>query len=232
MRFKLGKNDIIYEDNHLLIVNKPAGILSQGDRTGDASIIDLAKDYIKVKYNKPGNVFLGLPHRLDRPVSGLIILCRTSKALTRMTKLIKEQKLIKIYHALTSVMPNPKTGQIISYLKKNSKNNVVTCKSNFFEGSKKAILSYKTKAELINSILLEVNLQTGRPHQIRVQLKSIGCPILGDVKYSDQKPLKDKSIALHSRRVEFEHPVQKIKLCLEAPYPSNVQWSNIKFEED
>ncbi len=219
-------NSIIFEDNHLLIVNKQAGILSQRDHTGDDSLVDLLKSYMKVKYNKPGNVYLGLAHRLDRPVSGAIICCKTSKSLTRINKMIKQRQIEKIYHALCLNAPDNKSGQVESYLIKDTVKNFVTGFVNPKEGAKKAILNYQyLQKSNQGHHLLEVILQTGRPHQIRVQLNSISCPILGDVKYKKQKPLPDKSIALHARQLSFEHPVTKEKIKIIADYPKQMWWN-------
>lgn len=223
---KIDSRDILYEDNHLLIINKRAGVLSQGDKTGDESIIDLCKQYIKLAYNKPGNVYLGLPHRLDRPVSGAIITCRTSKSLERVNRMIKKRDIRKIYHALClNAPPNP-TGTIESYLKKDRNINKVFSFDTEIEGSKKAVLHYRYLQKTRNNHhLIEVELQTGRPHQIRVQLNSIGCPILGDFKYKKQQALSDRSIALHARLLEFKHPVGGKVIMITAPYPSRYWWN-------
>ena len=171
---KFEKN-ILFEDNHLLILNKWPGLLSQSDRTGDVSLIDLAKAYIKKKYDKPGEVFLGIPHRLDRPVSGAIICCRTSKALERMNALIKKREIEKKYHVLSSFQPKEMEGKLISYLKKDSRNNTVVSSQNEKVGYKKAILSYKyLKRTSLSYHLLEVILETGRSHQIRVTIEGYG----------------------------------------------------------
>ena len=219
------KESILYEDNHLIILNKKAGLLSQGDKTGDSSVIDILKNFIKIRDEKPGNVYLGLPHRLDRPVSGAIIACKTSKSLERMNALFRKQEIIKKYHALCLNAPPDQQAQIVSYVKKDTSRNKVKCASREFPGSKKAILNYTYLSEFKNSThLIEVELKTGRPHQIRVQLNSINCPILGDMKYYSQKALSDKSIALHSRYLEFIHPVKKEKIQISAPYPDKNWW--------
>lgn len=225
--FKITEKDVIFEDNHLLIIHKPAGILSQGDKTNDKSILDYGKSFLKVKYNKPGNVFLGLPHRLDRPVSGAIILCKTSKALTRMNQMIAKGNLKKIYHALTIKAPIKKSDTIVSYLRKNQHKNKVDSFEYPEKNTKKAILNYRVLRNSNNVSLIEVELLTGRPHQIRVQLNSIGAPILGDMKYYNQKPLPDKSIALHARYVEFTHPTTKETIQLSCPYPNNAWWLSL-----
>lgn len=224
---KLATQHILHEDNHLLIVNKPAGILSQGDQTGDSSIIDIGKAYIKEAYSKPGAVFLGLPHRLDRPVSGLIILCKTSKALTRMTELFRDRSISKIYHAIVLGKPPADSERLISYLKKDTDRRRALHSPVAKEGYKEAILSYSLIKSMSQLSLLEVTLETGRPHQIRAQLSAIGSPILGDLKYHQQDPLADKSIGLHAREVRFIHPVKKTELKITAPYPSQVWWNKV-----
>jgi len=225
-KYTLTESDVLYEDNHLIVINKQAGLLSQGDKTNDKNILDYVKAYIKNKYDKPGLVFLGLPHRLDRPVSGAIVLCKTSKSLTRMNKMISERKIDKIYHAIVLNKPKDNKGTITSFLRKNTHKNKVDCFDQEVNNSKKAILNFQYHKRIGNFHLLEVKLLTGRPHQIRVQLNSINCPILGDMKYHNQKPLSDKSIALHSRFVEFIHPVSKVKISIAAPYPDKPWWSN------
>jgi len=221
---RLSEEHILFEDNHLLIINKPSGILSQGDRTGDPSILDLAKTYIKTKYNKPGAVFLGLPHRLDRPTSGALILCRTSKSLSRVTELFRNKQIDKIYHAIVIKLAKEKSSTVTSYLKKNTKLNKAVVKDRPFDDAKSAILHYDYLKERKNRYLLEVNLETGRPHQIRAQLNFIAMPILGDLKYHHQKPLSDKSIGLHSRKLELVHPVTKQSLKIIAAYPKTNWW--------
>lgn len=222
---KQNKLKVLFEDNHLLIVNKPAGVLSQGDKTGDTDIIKIAKNYIKLKYEKPGAVFLGLAHRLDRPVSGTLILCRTSKSLTRMNDIFKNRAIKKVYHAIVMGRPERSTEKLVSYIKKDSKRNRAIISKKPFAEAKKAILSYTQLAELNNHSLLEVELETGRPHQIRAQLNSIKLPILGDMKYHPQNPLEDKSIALHCHSMEFVHPVQKTNLRVTAAYPKKPWWT-------
>ncbi len=219
---------VLFEDNHLLIVNKPAGILSQGDNTGDKSIINIAKEYIKVKYKKPGDVFLGLAHRLDRPVSGAIILCRTSKSLTRVTELFKERAVTKIYHAVVMDRPQVHSERVVSYIKKDTRKNKAIVSKKPFEGAKKAILSYQQIGDASGYALLEVTLETGRTHQIRAQLSSIKLPILGDLKYRPQTPLEDKSIALHCHSMEFIHPVKKEPLRVTAAYPNKPWWQRFQ----
>ena len=218
--------DIVYEDNHLIIINKSAGELTQSDYTGDSSLVDKVKKYIKTKYQKPGNVFLGLVNRLDRPTSGLVIFTKTSKSLTRMNKLIKERKIKKIYNAITEKSPEPKKGTLINFLKKNQiKNKSFIVNKNELK-SKKAILHYRLIKKLKKYFLIEIILETGRHHQIRSQLANIGCVIKGDVKYGAKRANKDKSICLHAKSIEFIHPTTKIKISLDASPPKSNIWSN------
>lgn len=218
--------DIVYEDNHLIIVNKSAGELSQSDYTRDLSLLDKVKNYIKTKYKKPGNVYLGLVNRLDRPTSGLVIFSKTSKSLARMNKLLKERKIKKIYNAITEKSPNPKKGTLINFLKKNQiKNKSFIVNENELK-SKKAILHYTLIKKLKNFFLIEIMLETGRHHQIRSQLANIGCVIKGDVKYGAKRANKDKSICLHAKNIEFIHPITKAKISLEANPPKSNIWSN------
>lgn len=218
--------DIVYEDNHLIIVNKSAGELSQSDYTKDLSLVDKVKNYIKTKYKKPGNVYLGLVNRLDRPTSGLVIFSKTSKSLARMNKLLKERKIKKIYNAITEKSPNPKKGTLINFLKKNQiKNKSFIVNENELK-SKKAILHYTLIKKLKKFFLIEIMLETGRHHQIRSQLANIGCVIKGDVKYGAKRANKDKSICLHAKNIEFIHPITKAKISLDANPPKSNIWSN------
>mgnify|MGYP001162378625 FL=1 len=218
--------DIVYEDNHLIIVNKSAGELSQSDYTRDLSLLDKVKNYIKTKYKKPGNVYLGLVNRLDRPTSGLVIFSKTSKSLARMNKLLKERKIKKIYLAVTEKSPNPKKGTLINFLKKNQiKNKSFIVNENELK-SKKAILHYTLIKKLKKFFLIEIMLETGRHHQIRSQLANIGCVIKGDVKYGAKRANKDKSICLHAKNIEFIHPITKAKISLDANPPKSNIWSN------
>lgn len=210
--------EIIYEDNHLLAVNKPSGLLVQGDHTGDKALVDYGKEYLKEKYQKPGEVFLGVVHRLDRPVSGVVVLARTSKALSRMNQLFREQKVKKVYQALTDHKPNPTSGELIHWLVKDPKKNKATAYAHQVPESKQAILNYKLLGKG-KPYRLEVYPSTGRPHQIRVQLASIGCLIIGDLKYGYPKPNRDQSISLHAKSLTFVHPVKKEPLVLEAIPP-------------
>jgi len=215
---------VLYEDNHLLILNKPVGILSQMDKTGDLSIIELAAKYIKVKYDKPGEVFIRAVQRLDRPVSGCIILTRTSKATERMSRIIKDRKITKTYHALTTRKPPRASDRLIHHLVKDTSKNKVSVHTRPVTNSKEAILNYQLLSEKDKVYRLEVDLETGRPHQIRAQLRHIGCPIIGDFKYGDKQRQKDKSICLHSHTVKFIHPVRKTEIVVTAPYPNNPNW--------
>ena len=218
--------DIVYEDNHLIIINKSAGELTQSDYTGDSSLVDKVKKYIKTKYQKPGNVFLGLVNRLDRPTSGLVIFSKTSKSLKRMNKLIKERKIKKIYNAITEKSPEPKKGTLINFLKKNQiKNKSFIVNKNELK-SKKAILHYTLIKKLKKYFLLEIILETGRHHQIRSQLANIGCVIKGDVKYGANRANKDKSISLHAKNIEFIHPITRVKISLDASPPKSNIWLN------
>lgn len=216
--------DVLYEDNHLLIINKLAGILVQSDATKDLTIVEQAKKFIKVRDNKPSNVFLGLPHRLDRPTSGVLILCKTSKSLERMAKMFKTREIRKIYWAVVENPPPKSSGSLEHYLKKNQKNNKVTVYKQPTEGAKQAILEYQHIKSLNNYHLLEIELHTGRTHQIRAQLSNIGCCIKGDLKYGAKRSNPDKSISLLARKVSFEHPVTKQPLQVVAPPPKDALW--------
>ncbi len=215
---------VIYEDNHIIVVNKRAGDIVQGDKTGDKPLSDVVKDYIAVKYNKPGNVYLGTVHRLDRPTTGLVIFSKTSKALPRLNKLFVSKDISKTYWALVKNKPEKETDTLIHWLKKNPKNNKSTAYIKEVPESKKAILHYKIIKKLDNYYLLEVNLETGRHHQIRSQLSSIGSPIKGDLKYGFDRSNKDASISLHARNIKFIHPVSKDNLDITAPLPNDPIW--------
>jgi 23S rRNA pseudouridine1911/1915/1917 synthase len=215
---------VIYEDNHLVIVNKRSGVIVHGDKTGDKTLEEHVKEYIKEEYNKPGAVYLGTVHRLDRPVSGLIIFARTSKALERMNELFRKRHIQKTYWAITRNKPRIKTGKLTHWLVKDTVKNVVTAYDEEVPNSKKAELNYRYLGTINKHHLIEVEPITGRSHQIRVQLAAMGCPIRGDLKYGYPKPNPDASINLHSRRVYFIHPIKKEPLLCKAPLPENAFW--------
>jgi 23S rRNA pseudouridine1911/1915/1917 synthase len=224
--------DIVYEDNHLIIVNKKSGVLVQGDETGDTPLSEHVKAYLKEKYNKPGNVFAGVVHRLDRPVTGLVVLAKTSKALERMNKLFQEKDIQKIYWAIVKNKPKQEEATLVHWLIKNPQKNITTAYPKETKEGQKSELSYKLLAEKNGYYLLEVNPKTGRPHQIRTQLSYIGCPISGDLKYGDPEANPDKSINLHARKLEFIHPVKKEPLTVIAGLPENKLWSNFTHVKD
>ncbi|MGB1308050.1 MAG: RluA family pseudouridine synthase [Oceanihabitans sp.] len=215
---------VVYEDNHLIVVNKRAGDIVQGDKTGDKPLSDVVKEYLKVKYNKPGNVYLGTVHRLDRPTTGMVIFAKTSKALPRLNKLFVSKDIQKTYWAVVKNQPLKPNDTLIHWLKKNPKNNKSKAYIKEVAASKKAILHYETLKKLDNYYLLSVALETGRHHQIRVQLSSIGCSIKGDLKYGFDRSNKDGSIHLHARQIAFVHPVSKKSLQLIAPLPKDPIW--------
>lgn len=218
------KIEVLYEDNHIIAVNKPSGALAQGDKTGDRPLVEYVKDYIKKKYNKPGDVFLGIPHRIDRPTSGILLFARTSKALARLNELFQQKKINKTYWAVVKNMPSEEAGVLTHYLLKNQQKNKSVAKLTPFGKGLLSTLHYKVIASSNNYYLLEVDPKTGRHHQIRVQLSSIGCPIKGDVKYGFPRANEDKSIHLHARRIEFVHPVSKELVSFSAPVPDDVVW--------
>ena len=219
---------VLYEDNHIIIVNKRAGDIVQGDKTGDQPLSDIVKAYIKNKYNKPGNVYLGVVHRLDRPTSGIVLFAKTSKALPRLNKLFAEKKATKTYWALVKNKPPKTEDQLVNWLKKNPKNNKSTAYDKEIVNSKKAILNYKIIKRLDNFFLLEIDLETGRHHQIRSQLSKIGCPIKGDLKYGFDRSNRDASISLHARKLQFIHPVKKERISISAPLPNDSLWQACK----
>ncbi len=216
---------VLYEDNHLLAINKPAGELVQGDETGDEPLVERCKKYIKEKYNKPGEVFLGVVHRLDRPVSGVVVFARTSKALERMNELFRDRQTKKIYWAIVKSKPKEDAGTLVHWLVKNEKNNKVTAFAKENKDGQRAELNYRILKHKSDFYLLEVNPITGRPHQIRVQLASMGCQIVGDLKYGYEKPNADQSICLHARQLTFVHPVKKEIISIEAALPTNEVWN-------
>ncbi len=219
--------DIVYEDNHIIVVNKHSGEIVQGDKTGDKPLVDTVKEYIKEKYAKPGNVFLGIPHRLDRPVSGLVIFAKTSKALSRLSTMFRDGEVHKTYWAITKNAPVPAEGTLTNWLTRNEKQNKSYAYDHEVPSSKKAILKYKTLTRSQNYTLVEINLLTGRHHQIRCQLGHIGCPIKGDLKYGAQRSNADGSISLFSHHVDFIHPVSKEHISLTAPLPEDNLWKAI-----
>ena len=218
---------ILHEDNHLIVVNKRVGDIVQGDKTGDKPLSDVVKEYIKDKYNKPGEVFLGVVHRLDRPTTGIVVFARTSKSLTRMNELFSNRETQKTYWAVVKNKPAKQQDILVHYIKRNEKNN--TSKAHFKEvpESKLASLDYKIIKELNNYFALEINLHTGRHHQIRAQLSAIGSPIKGDLKYGFDRSNPDGGIHLHCRKLVFTHPVTKEKIEIIAPIPEDVIWKSI-----
>ena len=218
--------DILFEDNHLIAVNKQSGDIVQGDKTGDTPLSDFVKLYIKKKYKKPGEVFLGTIHRLDRPTSGIVLYARTSKALTRMNEQFRKKEIQKTYWAIVNNPPPNNTGILENYLRKNQKQNKSYITKNF-EG-KHAILEYKILKKLDNFYFLEIKPRTGRHHQIRVQLSHIGCIIKGDLKYGAKRSNRDASISLLAQKLAFIHPVKKEPISIIAPAPNNSIWSACK----
>lgn len=212
--------EVLYEDNHIIAVNKKPSDIVQGDKTGDRPLGDFVKDYIKKKYNKSGNVFLGVVHRLDRPVSGVILFARTSKALSRLNELFRSKQVEKTYWAVVKKKPNPTKDILVHYLKKNQQKNKSTAFNRKEYGTYKSELSYQLIKSLDNYHLLEVLPKTGRHHQIRVQLSKIGSPIKGDIKYGSDRTNKDASIHLHARKIEFIHPVKKEPISISATPPN------------
>ena len=216
--------NVLYEDNHIIVINKRAGEIVQGDKTGDASLCDTLKQFLKEKYNKPGNVFVGLPHRLDRPVSGIVIFAKTSKALERLNEMFRDGKVDKRYWAITKELPDDHEKELTHWIVRNEKMNKSFAHNKEVKNSKKAILRYKVKASSRMYNLIEVELLTGRHHQIRCQLAAIGCPIKGDLKYGAKRSNPDGSICLHARKVNFIHPVSKQEINITAPYPTLPVW--------
>ena len=216
---------VIYEDNHIIVVNKQSGEIVQGDKTGDAPLSDIVKAYLKEKYNKPGNVFLGVVHRLDRPVSGVVLFAKTSKALPRLNKLFAEhEKVRKTYWAIIGNKPPQESGILTHWLTRNEKTNTAKAYDREVPNSKKAALDYQLIASSERYFLLEIHLRTGRHHQIRCQLAKIGCPIKGDLKYGAPRSNPDGSISLHARKLELEHPVTHELLSITAPVPQDTLW--------
>lgn len=220
--------DIIYEDNHLIAINKSVGDLVQGDNTGDEPLSEKVKIYIKKKYNKPGNVYLGVVHRLDRPTSGVLIFAKTSKALSRLNKQFSERETKKTYWAMVKNKPTNPEKRLEHFLKRNHKQNKSYAYPKEIPESKKAVLTYKILKSLKHYHLLEIDLETGRHHQIRAQLSHIGCPIKGDLKYGAKRSNPDGGIHLHARKLCFTHPVQKKEMCFEAKLPDDGLWQSVE----
>ncbi len=217
---------VLYEDNHMIIINKRPGDIVQGDKTGDPPLSEIVKQYIAKKYQKKGNVFLGVVHRLDRPTSGIVIFARTSKALERLNKMLRDKQIKKTYWAIVKNKPEKVNDTLIHYLKKNPKNNKSTVFPRESEGCKKAILHYKLIKELDNYYLLEIDLETGRHHQIRAQLSAINCAIKGDLKYGFNRSNPDGGICLHAREIQFIHPVSKENIDITAKTPDSPIWKS------
>ena len=216
---------ILHEDNHLIVVNKRVGDIVQGDKTGDKPLSEVVKEYIKQKYNKPGEVFLGVVHRLDRPTTGIVVFARTSKALTRMNELFSNRETQKTYWAIVKNRPSKTEDKLVHFLKRNEKNNTSKAHLKEVPDSKLASLDYKIIKELNNYFALEINLHTGRHHQIRAQLSAIGSPIKGDLKYGFDRSNPDGGIHLHARKLVFTHPVTKEIITIVAPTPNEVVWN-------
>jgi len=215
------KLDILFEDNHIIAINKSSSDIVQGDKTGDETLSDRVKEYIKRKYKKPGDVFLGVVHRLDRPVSGVVLFARTSKALSRLNKMFQDKEIKKTYWAIVAELPKEDQGRVVHHILKNSEKNKSYAFPKPRMGTKEAILNYRLVSGLKNSYMLEVDLETGRHHQIRCQLAKIGCPIRGDLKYGFPRSNKGGGISLHARQIEFIHPVKKEPVIITAPTPQD-----------
>ena len=215
---------VLYEDNHIIIVNKASSEIVQGDKTGDKPLSEMVKEYLKEKYNKPGNVFCGVTHRLDRPTSGIVVFAKTSKALSRLNNMFRNDKVEKIYWAIVQNRPKSDTGTLTHYLIKDSRRNKSSAYNTERRNTKKGILHYSLVAQSDKYFMLEVNLETGRHHQIRVQLSKIGSPVKGDLKYGASRSNRDGSIGLHARSISFIHPVSKKKIDITAPVPNDNLW--------
>ncbi|MBP9032154.1 MAG: RNA pseudouridine synthase [Dysgonomonadaceae bacterium] len=220
--------DVLYEDNHLIIVNKAPSEIVQGDKTGDKPLSELIKEYLKEKYHKPGNVFCGVTHRLDRPTSGVVVFAKTSKALSRLNEMFRNGEVDKTYWAIVKNRPPKDEDTLIHYLIKNEKTNKSTAYDSEKPNTKKAILHYKLIAVSQKYFLLEVDLETGRHHQIRCQLAKIGCSIKGDLKYGAERSNPDGSISLHARTISFVHPVSKQQIHVVAPVPNDTLWKTLE----
>lgn len=221
---------VVYEDNHIVVVNKTSSEIVQGDKTGDTPLSEMVKQYLKEKYNKPGNVFIGVTHRLDRPVSGLVVFAKTSKALPRLNEMFRNGEVKKTYWAIVKECPKETEGELVHYLVRNEKQNKSYAYDKEVKNSKKAVLHYKLIGHSQNYYLLEVDLKTGRHHQIRCQLAKMGCPIKGDLKYGYPRSNPDGSICLHARTVQFVHPVSKEMIRLTAPVPEGNLWNGFEID--
>ena len=220
--------EVLYEDNHIIAVNKTCNEIVQGDKTGDTPLSETVKAYIKAKYNKPGEVFLGVTHRLDRPTSGVVLFARTSKALTRLNEMFKSHEQIKkTYWAIVQGAPKMPEARLENWLVRNEKLNKSFIAKPGAQNAKQAILDYKTLVRGDNYSLLEIDLETGRHHQIRCQLAAIGCPVKGDLKYGAKRSNPDGGICLHARKIEFIHPVSKENICITAPVPNDSLWQQL-----
>ncbi len=224
IRQDITKLQIIFEDNHIIVVNKLPGQLVQGDKTGDDSLLDMVKEYIKKKYDKPGAVYLGLVHRLDRPTSGIVVFAKTSKAASRLSEMFRNHEVKKTYWAITNTRPEGGMGRLTHYLRKNEEKNKSVAKKKPTKGYKEAILDFEQKIDSDRYFLLEIKLHTGRHHQIRCQLAAIGSPIKGDIKYGSKRTNKDGSISLHSRSISFIHPVKKEPVSFTASVLQDDLW--------
>ena len=223
---------VVYEDNHIIVVNKAASEIVQGDKTGDIPLSDTVKAYLKEKYQKPGNVFVGVTHRLDRPVSGLVVFAKTSKALSRLNDMFRDGDVHKVYWAIVKNEPKQPEGELVHWLVRNEKQNKSYAYDREVKDAKKAMLRYRVIGKSDNYTLLEVELMTGRHHQIRCQLAKMGCPTKGDLKYGSPRSNPDGSICLHARRISFVHPVSKLPIELEAPLPNGNLWSSFGDTKD
>ena len=221
---------VVYEDNHIVVVNKTSSEIVQGDKTGDTPLSEMVKQYLTEKYNKPGNVFIGVTHRLDRPVSGLVVFAKTSKALPRLNEMFRNGEVKKTYWAIVKECPKETEGELVHYLVRNEKQNKSYAYDKEVKNSKKAVLHYKLIGHSQNYYLLEVDLKTGRHHQIRCQLAKMGCPIKGDLKYGSPRSNPDGSICLHARTVQFVHPVSKEMIRLTAPVPEGNLWNGFEID--
>ncbi|MBI5538573.1 MAG: RluA family pseudouridine synthase [Bacteroidia bacterium] len=220
----ISNSDILYEDNHLIAINKKAGELVQPDKSGGESLEESVKQFLKVKYNKEGNVFLGVTHRIDRPVSGLVLMAKSAKALSRLNQMMQDHKFKKTYWAITANKPESDEGKLVHFIRRNEQKNMSSAFKKEVTGSKLAELNYKVIAKSERYFLLEIELITGRHHQIRAQLSAIGCSIKGDLKYGFNRSNPDGSISLHSREISFVHPVSQQKLTINAPVPNEKLW--------